>query len=158
MREPLPLQCIVSGGQTGVDRAALDVAIRLGISHGGWCPRGRRAEDGVLDGRYQLKEMASDWYADRSRQNVLDSDGTLILYQGRLEGGTLLTARFAQQSGKAILKVKLTQHTNIEECYAWLVENRIRVLNVAGPRASKSPEVYHLACDFLARLLEPLPA
>ena len=91
---------IISGGQTGVDRGALDAAISLGIPHGGWCPRGRLAEDGRIPDRYQLRETDSPDYPSRTEQNVLDSDATLILYRGRIAGGTEFTLRLAQQHGR----------------------------------------------------------
>ncbi len=147
------IERIVSGGQTGVDRAALDVAIELDIPHSGWCPRGRRAEDGIIPDCYQLREFPSDHYADRTRQNVLDSDGTLILYNHRLEGGTLLTARFADEQGKANYRVRLSGRVSFVACVEWLVEANIRVLNVAGPRASKDPNIYVKSKRFLRQLL-----
>lgn len=98
---------IVSGGQTGVDRAALDFAIARGYPHGGWCPRGRRAEDGVLHDRYQLVETESRNYRQRTRRNVTDSDATLILSIGEPEGGTLTTLRYAQQYSKPMQVVSL---------------------------------------------------
>lgn len=91
---------IVSGGQTGVDRGALDAAIFLGIAHGGWCPQGRLAEDGTIPPRYELTETNSSKYPIRTQQNVIDSDGTLILYAGELQGGTSLTLRFARERNK----------------------------------------------------------
>src|SRR5213080_1459301 len=96
---------IVSGGQTGVDRAALDVALELGIPCGGWCPIGRRAEDGVIPDRYPLRQAPSANYADRTALNVRDSDGTLILARGPLRGGTALTKTFAERYGRPYLVV-----------------------------------------------------
>lgn len=147
------IERIVSGGQTGVDRAALDVAIELDIPHGGCCPRGRRAEDGIIPKEYQMQESDSEQYADRTRQNVLDSDGTLILYGDRLEGGTLLTARFADGQGKANHRVRLSGRISFVACIEWLADQNIRILNVAGPRASKDPEIYSKAKSFLKQLL-----
>ena len=98
---------IISGGQTGVDRGALDAAMELGIPHGGWCPRGRTAEDGRIPDRYQLRETDSPDYSFRTEQNVLDSDATLILYRGRIAGGTELTLRLARQHGRPHLVVDL---------------------------------------------------
>src|SRR3990170_1498194 len=98
-RNPL-VSRIVSGGQTGADRAALDWAIRNGVPHGGWCPRGRTAEDGVLPAKYELREAESLDYRWRTRQNVTDSDATLILNMGALDGGTLETAKLAKRFGK----------------------------------------------------------
>lgn len=154
---------IFSGGQTGVDRAALDVAIELGFPHGGWCPRGRVSEDGVIPSQYQLIEMESELYADRTRQNIIDSEGTLILYHDRLHGGTLLTSRFAEQQSKPCHKVRLARTvqasdmkslaSKINATRKWLIENEICTLNVAGPRASKEPEIYIRAKEFLKILL-----
>ena len=158
---------LFSGGQTGVDRAALDIAIELGIPHGGWCPKGRVSEDGVIPSQYQLIEMESDLYADRTRQNIVDSDGTLILYHERLQGGTLLTSRFAEQQKKPCHKVRLTRISQqsdsrslggkIKAARKWLHENKIYTLNVAGPRASKEPEIYFRAKEFLRLLLTEPP-
>ncbi len=91
----MPLARIVSGGQTGVDRAALDVAIARRLPHGGWCPRGRRAEDGAVPARYALREHASPDYAARTERNVVDSDATLVLAIGSPTNGTALTVRLA---------------------------------------------------------------
>src|SRR5947209_20410690 len=98
---------IVSGGQTGVDRAALDVALALGIPCGGWCPRGRRAEDGPIPERYPLVETPTDEYPERTERNVCDSDGTLILTRGQPDRGTALTARLANRHKKPLYVVDL---------------------------------------------------
>jgi hypothetical protein len=147
------VQRIVSGGQTGVDRAALDVAIRLGIQHGGWCPLGRLAEDGPIPERYQLTEMASPSYADRTLQNVLDSDGTLILYDDRVRGGTALTRRLAIQWNKPWIAVRLRERADHETVVQWIADNQIHLLNVAGPRASTSPKIGQRAERFLVKVL-----
>jgi Circularly permutated YpsA SLOG family len=147
------IERIVSGGQTGVDRAALDIAIELDIPHGGWCPRGRRAEDGVIPVHYQVQEHPSEHYADRTRQNVIDSDGTLILYGNRLEGGTLMTARYAEEQGKAVFRVRLSGRVSYIACIEWLEAKKIRVLNIAGPRASKDRQIYEKSLRFLRQLL-----
>lgn len=143
---------IVSGGQTGVDRTALDVAIFLQIPHGGWCPLGRIAEDGKIPKHYQLTETDAADYSVRTEKNVVDSDGTLILYQDRLTGGTKLTAKFARQHERPMKTVDLsnqnTQH-KCDEVRQWLVDNAICTLNVAGPRASGSPEICSKAEEFL---------
>src|SRR3954447_14624932 len=94
------IQRIVSGGQTGVDRAALDVALALGIPCGGWCPRGRGAEDGLIPERYPLVETPAADASQRTRWNVRDSDGTLILAWGEPTGGTLLTVQACRETGK----------------------------------------------------------
>jgi Circularly permutated YpsA SLOG family len=146
-------QKIVSGGQTGVDRAALDVAIALNIPCGGWCPRGRRAEDGRISDRYPLKETTSASYSSRTILNVRNCDGTLILTVGRTAGGTLLTKRTAQKWHKPYLVVDLKKDPELAAVHDWLQQQAIRVLNVAGPRAGQTPEAYPLAASFLLALL-----
>jgi hypothetical protein len=148
----LVISCIVSGGQTGVDRAALDAAIELGLDHGGWCPRGRRAEDGAIDPTYRLRETRSAKYHVRTRRNVLDSDGTLIISCGELSGGTELTLRVARRYGKPAFVVELPE-ADVEEIRRWLAEHRIQILNVAGPRESTSPGVYRFARSLLRAVL-----
>lgn len=144
---------IVSGGQTGVDRAALDAAIAIGLDHGGWCPAGRLAEDGTVPSRYQLVETATSDYAFRTEQNVLDSDATLILYEGRLRGGTLLTRKLCERWQKPYLLVHLADDPPAAAC-RWLAETAPRTLNVAGPRESSAPGIEDRARRFLIRLLE----
>jgi hypothetical protein len=144
---------IVSGGQTGVDRAALDVAIALGIPHGGWCPRGRRAEDGVIAERYALREHAASDPAARTEANVVDSDGTLILYRGALEGGTQLTRSVAVRYGKPLLIVDIARAPEVASVREWIDRKGIGVLNVAGPCESQRPGIGREAVDFLTRVL-----
>ena len=143
---------IVSGGQSGVDRAALDAAIGLGIPHGGWCPRGRLAEDGPIPERYALEETATADYRERTERNVLDSDATLILHPGRVRGGTLLTRRLASRHDKPCLAIDLAEPGEASVVYRWLRANRVKVLNVAGPRESQSPGIAALAEGFLESL------
>ena len=145
---------IVSGGQTGVDRAALDVALELGIPCGGWCPAGRRAEDGVIPARYPLQETGTSDHAERTRQNVLDSDGTLILNRGEPAGGTALTAELAGRNHRPCRIVQLDGTTDTGDVIEWLREHRIRTLNVAGPRESQHPGIHEQACGFLRKLLQ----
>jgi hypothetical protein len=140
---------IVSGGQTGVDRAALDAALALGISHGGWCPGGRLAEDGVIHPRYQLMETETAEYAVRTEKNVVDSDGTLILCRGQTSGGTELTRCLALQHGKPCLVVDLNRPLPAEDVYGWISENRIETLNVAGPRESQNRGISGQASEYL---------
>jgi len=132
---------IVSGGQTGVDRGALDAAIELHLPHGGWCPRGRLAEDGRIPVRYRLRETDSRQYHVRTRQNVLDSDATLILCRGPLSGGTELTLRLAEQADKPSLVVDLDADLRPREVRDWLLKHAVEVLNVAGPRESLCPGI-----------------
>ena len=144
---------IISGGQTGVDRAALDVAIELGLEHGGWCPQGRRAEDGAIPHRYRLKETPEYDYSIRTRLNVQEADGTLILYRNKLEGGSELTAYFTRDMRKPVLAVDLEKPAATTIIKDWLSQNRICVLNVAGPRESKNPGIYKQTLDLLHNLL-----
>jgi hypothetical protein len=148
------LRKIISGGQTGVDRGALDAAIALGIEHGGWCPQGRQAEDGQIPDRYQLEETDSPDYPVRTERNVLESDATLILYRGQLSGGTLLTLRMAEEHKRPCLAVDLDSPIQPGGIRKWLEENRVQVLNVAGPRESQNPGVSELARDFMVKLLK----
>ena len=138
---------IISGGQSGADRIALDWAIHNNIPHGGWCPRGRKAEDGPLDAKYLLQETKSAGYLQRTRQNVVDSDGTLIVNLGKLEGGTLATAKLAKKLGKPHIVLQLDSGVGAEEVKQlldWLRRESISTLNVAGPRESKRPGIYSL--------------
>lgn len=143
---------IVSGGQTGADRAGLDFAIAHGLPHGGWCPFGRRAEDGPLHERYQMLETEGEGYRQRTKRNVADSDATLIFNIGELSDGSLATLRFAERAGKPVRVVALdvvdlaTEAANVRE---WLVTHAVAILNIAGPRESKRPGVYRQTMDFL---------
>lgn len=140
---------IVSGGQTGVDRAALDAAAACGLSRGGWCPRGRKAEDGALDRCYPLTETPSPSYSERTRWNVRDSDGTLIVTVGEPTGGTALTARAARKTGRPLRLVDLDATFSVNEIVSWIRATGIAVLNVAGPRESGAPGIYRRSFDFL---------
>jgi len=136
---------IISGGQTGADRAALDFAIEHGIPHSGWVPKGRKAEDGAIPGTYQLQEMPDSNYSKRTEKNILDSDGTLIVSHGSLKDGSALTQFLAEQHGKPCLHVDLdtlSAENGAILVNSWIEDNNIQVLNVAGPRARKDPEVY----------------
>jgi hypothetical protein len=149
-------QRVVSGGQTGVDRAALEAAIENGIPHGGWCPRGRRAEDGAIPMKFQLTETASAAYQDRTEKNVLDSDATLILYRDELRGGTRLTQQLAEEHRKPHLTVDLAgsdREAALARCRAWLNAQKPGVLNIAGPRESQSPGIQEQTQAVLRALL-----
>ena len=143
---------IASGGQTGVDRAALDVALELGIPCGGWCPRGRLAEDGVIPSRYPLDETPTDRYRQRTEWNVRDSDGTLALVRGAPRGGTALTLRRAEAMDRPRHVVDLADGPDPDAVRLWMAVHAIRVLNVAGPRESESPGIHAAAADFLRRV------
>lgn len=136
-----------------MDRAALDVALELGLAHGGWCPRGRRAEGGTVPLRYALQETPSSRYEQRTRWNVRDSDGTLILTRGPLTGGTALTARAADAAGRPLLIVDLLEAEDPSLARDWVARQSIRTLNVAGPRESGSPGIGAAAASFLRALL-----
>jgi hypothetical protein len=145
---------LVSGGQTGVDRAALDVALALGIPCGGWCPRGRRAEDAPLSERYPLNETPSADYQQRTEWNVRDSDATLLLTPLPPDGGTALTLELAERMGRPHLAVDPHDLSHAREVRAWLASERVRTLNVAGPRESRAPGTYDAARCFLSAVLE----
>jgi hypothetical protein len=145
---------IVSGGQTGVDRAALDVALELGLPCGGWCPRGRLAEDGPLDPRYPLRETPLPLYPQRTRWNVRDSDGTLVLTRGAPGGGTALTIELAQRYDKPLLVLDLGSNLDTGEVHTWAQQHGVRVLNVAGPRESDNDGIHEQAVRFLRRVLQ----
>ncbi len=147
---------IISGGQTGADRAALDVAINLHIPHGGWVPKNRTAEDGPVPAHYQLKEMATERYPARTEANVTDSDGTMIITHGELKGGSRLTREYALKHRKPHLHIDLDARRGDDALYAivnWIAENHIAVLNVAGSRASEDPDLYDNVFEILNNAL-----
>lgn len=143
---------IISGGQTGVDRAALDAAIAAGLPHGGWCPRARRSEDGAIPSVYHLRETAAAGYHVRTSWNVRDSDGTLVMLRDRLKGGTLYTLRCAEKAGRPVLKIRLNEAPSVEEVVGWMRFHSVTVLNVAGPRESSEPGIYAEALQWLRAL------
>lgn len=147
---------IVSGGQTGADLAALDFAIESGLEHGGWIPKGRLTEDGPLDGKYLLREMETDSYPKRTEKNVLESDATLVVSRGELGSGTELTVKMAKKHCKPFLHIdldKMSMVYAVRMTKMWLVDNGIKCLNVAGPRASRDPEIYSLVYKLLKKVL-----
>jgi hypothetical protein len=149
----VPVSKIISGGQSGVDRAALDWALQRGIPCGGWCPRGRRAEDGAIDPRYPLSETPGSGYPQRTERNVRDTDGTLILLAGELEGGTRFTRDCARRLRRPWWLADLDEDLDVAGFRDWLRRCRVRVLNVAGPRESKSPGIGRRVGLALSRLL-----
>jgi predicted Rossmann fold nucleotide-binding protein DprA/Smf involved in DNA uptake len=146
------IKIIISGGQTGVDRAALDVALSLGIPCGGWCPKGRRAVDGIISDRYPLQETETSNYKQRTRLNVRDSDGTLVINRGALDGGTAYTVELADKLEKPCLVVDADDPLAVEKIRHWLINSQIRVLNVAGPREEKRPEISGQTINLLHKL------
>ncbi|OEU67966.1 MAG: hypothetical protein BA863_12530 [Desulfovibrio sp. S3730MH75] len=146
---------IISGGQTGVDRGALDAAIHLGIAHGGWCPSGRKAEDGKIPAKYNLKEMTASQYWKRTEQNVLDSDGTLV-FPGKVKSkGTALTIRLAKKHDKPVAVIPIDSPATASTMLAWLKTSQIKVLNIAGPRESGSKGISAVTKIFLINALKP---
>lgn len=145
---------IVSGGQTGVDRGALDAAMALGIEHGGWCPMNRMSEDGSIPSRYDLTELSGADYARRTEQNVIDSDATLVLYEGPLIGGTRLTVKFAKEHARPCLTQPLGRRFDSDRVRKWLAETKPLRLNIAGPRESKYPGIGERAFAAVLEIFE----
>jgi hypothetical protein len=149
---------IVSGGQTGVDRAALAWARRRGLPHGGWCPAGRSSESGPIPRSYNLRETPSRSLDERTLWNVRDSDATAILsMRSKLTGGTARTARFCYDMAKPVLFLSATTWTPREAGAAlrhFIRKHRVRILNIAGPRASEEPEVARFTRAVLDRALD----
>jgi len=144
---------IISGGQTGVDRAALDVALEFGIPCGGWCPKGRRAEDGPIDLKYPLKETKSEEYPFRTEANVIEADGILIFTIGKPTGGTAYTVQMAFKHKKPYLIVDLKKKVKLKMVLDWAKAHEIRTLNVAGLQESKFPGIYERAKNLLESIL-----
>lgn len=148
---------IISGGQTGVDRAALDAALANGVACGGWCPAGRKAEDGRIPEQYPLRELGSADYRQRTIRNVQDSDATLIIHFGPLSGGTRLTFNTCAREGVPYLLIDgAVMHIDeaVQQVSAFVDRLQIRVLNVAGPRASNNPDARDYAFKVINSLLE----
>jgi hypothetical protein len=152
-RRDRALRRIVSGGQTGVDRAALDAALGASFPCGGWCPRGRKAEDGPIPARYPLREAAGSAYIERTRLNAEEADATLILTLGRMDRGTRATARHLDTAGTPWLAIDLTHEPDPGRVLDWLTETGVGTLNVAGPRESSAPGIHAAARAYLDRLL-----
>jgi hypothetical protein len=157
------VQKVMTGGQTGVDRAALDVALTLGIACGGWCPKGRRAEDGPIPDRYPLQETPDANVAQRTGWNARDSDGTLVITEGPATAGTASTIDLTVVFRKPCLVVDVSDSSDpasersVAEIVAWIIENDIHTLNVAGPRESTAPGIYQRAASLLSLMLSNLP-
>ena len=168
---PLAVVTLVSGGQTGADRAALDFALEYGLPHDGWCPRGRRAEDGPLDLMYRLQETESANYEVRTRLNIEETNGTVVFSSNQqTTGGTALTIRLAKEHDKPLLHLARDAHplfgsaeairADAQQLCEFIATHQIRRLNVAGPRASQEPAIANyvwsvlstaLVCDFGGR-------
>ena len=151
---------IISGGQTGVDRAALDAALSLGVPTGGWCPEGRLDECGIIPPHYPLQELPGGGYMERTARNVSDADGTAIFHPGSLQGGTKATADFCTEKRKPCLAIDATAVSPAEaaeQLREFVQTNRVEVLNVAGPRSSQWPQGYAFTIETLRRFLHPNP-
>jgi hypothetical protein len=147
---------IVSGGQTGADQAALDAAIELGVQHGGWIPKGRPTETGPLPEKYKLQEMPTSSYPKRTEQNVIDSDGTVIFSHGKLKGGSVLTQKLAKKHNRPCLHIDMSSinpYAAVKAINYWLKNHDVQVLNVAGSRLSKDPEIYEATKTILKSVL-----
>lgn len=144
------VQAIISGGQTGVDRAALDFALAHGIPCGGWCPKGRRSEDGIIPAKYPLKETSTTEYHVRTRKNIVSSDGTLIIVKDdAMDRGTKLTKELCAKLQKPCFIASGTQTDEKDLFREWLANHHIRTLNVAGCREGSQPGVYEYAIAVL---------
>jgi Circularly permutated YpsA SLOG family len=147
---------IVSGGQTGVDRGALDAALAAGFPCGGWSPADRAAEDGPIPKRYPLTPLVHGGYRERTRQNVIDSDGTAILFHGVLGGGTLLTLNLCKREGKPHVVIDASKTSEVAaagELARFVEEHEIKILNVAGPRASGWEQGHQFAGNTVENLI-----
>jgi putative molybdenum carrier protein len=148
---------IISGGQTGVDRAALDAALRHGINCGGWCPAGRLDEFGKIPDNYPIQELKDGGFTERTLQNVKDSDGTVVIYPGELYGGTDQTVRFCldlKRPHQLIDASKISAEGAAKLIAEFVRENEIGILNIAGPRQSEWTEGYDYASRVLSAFLQ----
>ena len=147
------MQQLVSGGQTGADRAALDVAIRHGFPHGGWCPKGRKAEDGQIGDQYNLTETPSGNYLQRTEWNVRDTDSTVVFtLDATVTGGSLRTIEFAQKHSKPCLHIsRASAVAPVQLLYNFVQDHRVKHLNVAGSRESKEPGIHAWVADVIEK-------
>ena len=148
---------IISGGQTGVDRAALDAALESGVSAGGWCPEGRKAEDGPIAEKYPLQELPDGSYKERTLKNVQDSDATIIIYFESISGGTKETLLYCLNEKKPYLLIDgsgITEDSASKRIKHFIDENQISLLNVAGPRASKEQRAYEYTKQVITLMLQ----
>lgn len=155
------LEKIISGGQTGVDRGALDAALHSGFRSGGWCPAGRKAEDGPIPERYPLRSLKSAQYQKRTLKNVLSADGTLLLYCKELKGGTKKTLLYCQQHSKPSLYIDCAVtdfNDSVLQLQDFIDQNQIKILNVAGPRLSQWPGSQTAAFQLIEAYLQSLTA
>jgi len=157
LREPPVLRRIVSGGQTGVDRAALDAALARDFPCGGWCPKARWSEDGPIPDRYPLCETDTPDPADRTEANVRDSDATVVIAAGPLAGGSRLTAELALRLGRPLCRIDIGEVDvagAVGQLADFVEEQAVGVLNVAGPRRSQAPEAAEMTLEIVVGLLD----
>ena len=148
---------IISGGQTGADQGALDGAMDLHFPHGGWISTGRKTENGPLAKKYQLRELVSPAYRDRTEKNVLDSDGTLIVSHGELTGGSALTRTLAKKHHKPWLHIDfdlVSMEDSVDQACSWIIGNKIEVVNIAGSRSSSDPLIYEKTRSLVRGMIE----
>jgi Circularly permutated YpsA SLOG family len=147
----------VSGGQTGIDRGMLDACLEKGFACGGWCPEGRLAEDGPIDEKYPLKVLPGAGYPERTRENVIDSDATLIIFNGDLSGGTKKSKSLARSLRKPYLMLDFAEtdlETAVELAYESIRKQGLQKINFSGPRASNWPEAHEIAYEFTIMLID----
>ena len=158
MKHKLRAKKIISGGQTGIDRGALDACLSAGFPVGGWCPKGRQAEDGRIDKKYPLQETNDSRYEIRTRLNVKDSDGTLIIApEITISGGTLLTVKVAEELNKPFLVIVIVKGSEAEltdKILSWMNKFDIKILNIAGPRQSEWSEAYNTGYRITEKLIQ----
>ena len=155
----IPCQKIISGGQTGVDRGALDACLEISFNCGGWCPKGRKAENGSIPLKYPLRETSEIDYKWRTLKNIIDSDGTLIIVNDVLSGGTLLTKKITRLKNKPLMIVfpgKEEFRKTLQNIVTWICVNKIVVLNVAGPRESEWKTGYQQAKTIVYGLIHEI--
>ena len=146
---------IVAGGQTGVDRAALDCAIKLNIIHSGYCPKDRKSEDGSISKKYNLIETHSNQYNFRTRLNVINSDATLILFWDNISGGTKYTLECCKKLIKPIFSINMNEEKKSILILHWIKKYSVKTLNIAGPREDGS-NIYNQSKLFLESLFNKL--
>lgn len=150
---------IISGGQTGVDRGALQAALDRQISCGGWCPAGRKAEDGPIPAHFPVIELPDGGYAQRTERNVLDSDATVLIHFGTISGGSRLTLTCCREADRPSLEIDASEIETadaVQRMLAFVDEHQVACLNIAGPRESGAPGAEKLASQIVGELLDRL--
>ncbi|MCP3873235.1 MAG: hypothetical protein GY699_08800 [Desulfobacteraceae bacterium] len=147
---------IISGGQTGADIAGIDAAISCNIPYGGWLPKGRKAENGIVPEKYtDFQVMTRGGYPKRTEQNIIDSDGTIIFTYGKLAGGSSLTKKFAVKNNRPWLHIDLDAEENpVTKIKNWIVDWDIKIVNIAGKSASKAPTIYNQVKAIIEQVLK----